>query len=269
MNTTRRREIRKEDDDAEENTITLHTYSSFGQVSFFCNMPQTSTVDLMNFARWSYIVMKNLLEVKDLSLQRKLLVSEFNLTIGNMETELATRMNCAAHDGHLDLVKRLIGFGADPNKTDYDGRTPLHISSIKSASEGLFTRAELLLEAGASVLSKDRWGNTSLHEAHTGGDRNMIKMLEVAKASQLPELSDNIHETQVFRFHPWDQKADRKEGVVLRVPQSIQELIKEASKHLEIPNGSCILSEQSGKIVYVETINNDEKLFLVSEEHNE
>jgi len=73
----------------------------------------------------------------------------------------------------------------------------------------------------------------------------------------------------VFRFHPWDQKADRKEGVVLRVPQSIQELIKEASKHLEIPNGSCILSEQSGKIVYVETINNDEKLFLVSEEHNE
>jgi len=42
-----------------------------------------------------------------------------------METELATRMNCAAHDGHLDLVKRLIGFGADPNKTDYDGRTPL------------------------------------------------------------------------------------------------------------------------------------------------
>jgi len=42
-----------------------------------------------------------------------------------MEIELATRLNCAAHDGHLDLVKRLIGFGADPNKTDYDGRTPL------------------------------------------------------------------------------------------------------------------------------------------------
>lgn len=47
-----------------------------------------------------------------------------------------------------------------------------------------------------SILPSGRWGNTSLHEAHTGGDRNMIKMLEVAKASQLPELSDNIHETQ-------------------------------------------------------------------------
>lgn len=74
----------------------------------------------------------------------------------------------------------------------------------------------------------------------------------------------------VFPFHPWDdQKADRKEGVVLTVPQSIEELIKEATKHLEIPNASCILSEQCGKIVYVGTINNDEKLFLVSEAQNE
>lgn len=64
-------------------------------------------------------------QVKDSNLQRKLLVSDFNLTIGNLETEMATRMNCAAHDGHLDLVKRLIGFGVDPNKSDYDGRTPL------------------------------------------------------------------------------------------------------------------------------------------------
>ncbi|KAG5041834.1 hypothetical protein AAZX31_05G232600 [Glycine max] len=387
-------EIRKEDDDTEENTITLHTYSSFGQVSFFCNKPQTSMVEAHEFCKVlrldkksfteilkiyfldGRIVLNNLLEVKDLSLQRKLLESDFNLTIGNMETELAIRMNFAAHDGHLDLVKRLIGFGADPNKTDYDGRTPLHISASKgyvdissylveqgvnincadkfgttplleaikngheevasilvnagaiftiddvgnflcmtvakkeldllkrvlgcgvnpnaknydqrtplhiAASEGLFTMAEVLLEAGASVLSKDRWGNTPLHEAHTGGDRNMIKMLEVAKASQLVELSNNIHETQatptdeipkkrciVFPFHPWDdQKADRKEGVVLTVPQSIEELIKEATKHLEIPNASCILSEQCGKIVYVGTINNDEKLFLVSEAQNE
>ncbi|RDX75537.1 Potassium channel SKOR, partial [Mucuna pruriens] len=389
-------EIRREDGDTEE-TITLHTYSPFGQVSFFCNMPQTSTVEAREFCKVlrldkksfteilkiyfldGRIVLNNLLEVRDSSLQRKLLVSDFNLTIGNLETELATRMNCAAHDGHLDLVKRLISFGADPNKTDYDGRTPLHISASKgyvdissflveqrvninstdkfgttplleaikngheevasilinagailtiddvgnflcmtvakkelnllkrvlacginpnaknydqrtplhiAASEGLCTMAELLLEAGASVLSKDRWGNTPIHEAHTGGNRHMIKMLEVAKVSQLAELSNSIHETQatsmlqstdgiprkrciVFPFHPWDHKEDREEGVVLWVPQSIEELIKEAMKYLEIPKGSCILSEQGGKIVYVDMINNDEKLFLVSEAQNE
>lgn len=385
-------EIRREDGDTED-TITLHTYSTFGQVSFFCNMTQTSTVEAREFCKVlrldkksfteivkiyfldARIVLNNLLEVKDSNLQRKLLVSDFNLTIGNLEIEMATRMNCAAHDGHLDVVKRLIGFGADPNKSDYDGRTPLHISASKgyvdissflaeqgvninstdklgttplleaikngheevasvlvnagailtiddvgnflcttvakkeldllkrilacginpnaknydqrtplhiAASEGLFTMAELLLEAGASVLSKDRWGNTPLHEAHTGGNRNMIKMLEAAKASQLVELSNNIHETQatpmlqstdeiprrrcvVFPFHAWDHKEDRKEGVVLWVPQSVEELINEAMKHLEIPNGSYILSEQGGKILYVDMINNNEKLFLVNE----
>ncbi|XP_020206518.1 potassium channel GORK isoform X2 [Cajanus cajan] len=212
-------------------------------------------------------------EVKNLSVQCKLLVSDFNMTIGNLEIGLATRMKCAAHDGHLDVVKRLIGFGVDPNKPDYDGRTPLHVSASKgyvdissflveqgvninstdkfgatplleaikygheelasllvnsgailtiddvgnflcmtvakkdldllkrvlscginpnaknydhrtplhiAASQGLITMAELLLQAGASVLSKDTWGNTPLLEAHTGGNRNMIKMLELS-----------------------------------------------------------------------------------------
>ncbi|XP_027339894.1 potassium channel SKOR-like [Abrus precatorius] len=384
-------EIRREDGDTEEK-IRLHIYSFFGEVSFFCNMPQTSMVEAHEFCKVlrldkksfteilkiyfldGRIILNNLLEVKDSSLQHKLLESDFNLTIGNLETELATRMNCAASDGHLDLVKRLIGSGADPNKTDYDGRTPLHISASKgyvdisgflleqgvninstdkfgttplleaikngheevasvlvnagailtiddvgnflctivakkeldllkrvmacginpnaknydqrtplhiAASEGLLTMAELLLDAGASVLSKDRWGNTPLHEAHTGGNRNMIKRLEVAKVSQLVELSNSIHETQatpmlqstdeiskkrciVFPFHPWVHKEDRKEGVVLWVPQSIEELIKEAMKHLEISNGSYILSEDGGKILYVDMIYNDEKLFLVS-----
>ncbi|KAK7320201.1 hypothetical protein RJT34_04937 [Clitoria ternatea] len=384
-------EMRGEDGGTEE-TITLHKYSSFGEISFFCNMPQTSLIEAREFCKVlrldkksfaeilkiyfldGRIILNNILQVKDSSLQRKLLESNFNLTIGNLETELATRMNCAAYDGHLDLLKRLIGSGADPNKTDYDGRTPLHISASKgyvdishflveqgvninsadkfgitplleaikngheevasvlinagailtiddlgnflcmavakqeldllkrvlacginpnaknydqrtplhvAASEGLFTIADLLLKAGASVLSKDRWGNTPLHEAHIGGNRNMIKMLEVAKASQLAELSileysgatkpmlpsrDGIPKKRctVFPFHPWDQKADRREGVVLWVPQSIEELIKDAKKHLEISNGSCILSEQGGKILYVDMINSDEKLFLVN-----
>lgn len=69
----------------------------------------------------------------------------------------------------------------------------------------------------------------------------------------------------IFPFHPWDDKEDRREGVVLWVPQSIDELIKVAMKHLKISNGSCILSQDGGQILYVDMISNDEKLFLVSE----
>nr|KYP52658.1 Potassium channel GORK [Cajanus cajan] len=110
----------------------------------------------------------------------------------------------------LDLLKRFLACGINPNAKNYDQRTPLHIA----ASQGLITMAELLLEAGASVLSKDRWGNTPLLEAHTGGNRNMIKMLEVAKVSQLAELSSSIHETQgMVKFLSTEYDLRRSLGV--------------------------------------------------------
>src|SRR2546426_12544443 len=54
--------------------------------------------------------------------------------------------------GDYDLLKRALSHGIDPNSRDYDHRTPLHIAS----SEGLYLMAKLLVDAGASVFSKDR-----------------------------------------------------------------------------------------------------------------
>lgn len=53
----------------------------------------------------------------------------------------------------LDLLQRVLGYGINPNAKNYDHRTPLHVA----ASEGLYFAAKLLLEAGASVLSRDRY----------------------------------------------------------------------------------------------------------------
>ncbi|KAF7813477.1 potassium channel SKOR-like [Senna tora] len=382
-------EIRTEDGDKEEITNHLQNYCSFGEVSFLCNIPQPSMIRAREFCKVlrldkhsftealkiyfadGQVILNNLLEGKDSSLKLKLLESDFSLTLEKQKTEMAMRMNCAAYDGDLHLLRRLIGSGADPNKTDYDGRSPLHISASKgyvdiayfligqgvminfsdkfgntplleaikngheevasllvdagatlsidhagnflcmtvakkelellkrvlayginpnarnydqrtplhiAASEGLFKMAELLVEAGASVLSKDRWGNTPLDEAHMGGNKNMIRMLEVAKISQLGELSHNTQEIRdeipkkkctVFPFHPWDHKADRREGVVLWVPKSMEELVKAAKEHLKSSSGSCILSEHGGKVLDADMISNDDKLFLVSEAQNE
>lgn len=55
--------------------------------------------------------------------------------------------------GDLDFLRRILSHGVDPNSKDYDHRTPLHVA----AAEGLFLMAKLLLEAGASVFSKDRY----------------------------------------------------------------------------------------------------------------
>lgn len=54
--------------------------------------------------------------------------------------------------GDIDYLKRLISNGVDPNSKDFDLRTPLHVA----ASHGSYITVKFLVEAGASVLSKDR-----------------------------------------------------------------------------------------------------------------
>lgn len=79
-----------------------------------------------------------------------LLVKEgASLKIDNAGSFLCT----AVSRGDSDFLKRILANDIDPNSKDYDHRTPLHIA----ASEGLYLMAKLLLEAGASVFSKDRY----------------------------------------------------------------------------------------------------------------
>lgn len=45
--------------------------------------------------------------------------------IGKQESELALKVNNAAYHGDLYQIKNLLNAGADMNKTDYNGRSPL------------------------------------------------------------------------------------------------------------------------------------------------
>ncbi|KAI9174634.1 hypothetical protein LWI28_020378 [Acer negundo] len=373
-------EVGTGEDDEEKFLTHLHTYSSFGEVSFLCNTPQPYTIrvrelcKLLRLDRQTFleiigiyffdgrIILNNLLEGKDSNLQSKIEDSDITLYIEKPESELATRLNCAANDGDFYRLKRLVGVGADPKKTDYDGRSPLHIAASKgyediihfliekgvdvnisdklgntplleaikngndrvasalakagasltiddaggflcttvarreldllkrvlanginpnsknydhrtplhvAASEGLYAMAKLLIEAGAYVFSKDRWGNTPLDDACIGGNKNMIKLLEVARTSQMscPKLDKmQRRKCTVFPYHPWDPKEERRQGVVLWVPQVLEELINEAKEQLKHLAGSCILlSENGGKIIDINMISDDQMLFLVTE----
>ncbi len=60
------------------------------------------------------------------------------------------------------LLKALIAKGADPNKTDCQGRTPLHYAVDRKANR---ESLELLIEAGADVNKADNEGKTPLHYA--------------------------------------------------------------------------------------------------------
>ncbi|GER27272.1 potassium channel SKOR family protein [Striga asiatica] len=173
--------------------------------------------------------------------------------------------------GDSDFLRRLLTNGVDPNSRDYDRRTPLHIA----ASQGLYLMAKLLIEAGASVFIKDRWGNTPVDEGRICGNKNMIQLLEDAKVAQLSTFPDSPQEVKdkshtkkctVFPFHPWHPKEGRrKHGVVMWVPRTIEELIQQASRQLEFPDGSIILSEDGGKILEADMIMDGQKLYMINE----
>ncbi|KAL5129208.1 Potassium channel SKOR [Glycine soja] len=377
-------EVGTAEDGTEETVSLLQPNSSFGEISILCNIPQPYTVRVCELSRLLRLdkqsftnildiyfydgrkVLNNLLEGKE-SFRDKQLESDITFHIGKQEAELALKVNNAAFNGDLYQLKGLIRAGADPNKTDYDGRSPLHLAASRgyeditlfliqervdvnikdnfgntplleavknghdrvasllvregasmkienagsflctavargdsdylkrllsngmdpnlkdydyrsplhiAAAEGLYFMAKLLLEGGASVFTKDRWGNTPLGEARMCGNKNLIKLLEDAKSAQLSEFpsqeyTDKMHPKKctVFPYHPWDPKDNRRHGIVLWIPHSIQELIKSAAEQIEFSGDACILSEDAGKVTDVDMIKDGQKLYLVHETH--
>lgn len=54
--------------------------------------------------------------------------------------------------GDIELLKRLLANGINPNAKNYDMRTPLHVAS----SQNCYAAVKSLLDAGASILPRDR-----------------------------------------------------------------------------------------------------------------
>ncbi|CAN6466761.1 unnamed protein product [Victoria cruziana] len=179
----------------------------------------------------------------------------------------------AVAKGNSDFIKRLLSYGLDPNAKDYDYRTPLHVA----AAQGQNLLVKILLEAGADVLLKDRWGNTPIDEAHRSGSKQIIKLLEAAKSSQLSQLPNRFKEVPdkqwrkkctVLPFHPWAPKEKRREGIVMWIPDTLDELIETASEKLNC-SASRLLSEDGGKILELDMISDNQRLYLVNDGANE
>ena len=73
----------------------------------------------------------------------------------------------------VDIVRRLLEHGADPNICNGDHSTPLH----QASSLGLLAVARLLLSYGAKVDEKDKDGRTPFQLAASKGPNEMVKLL--------------------------------------------------------------------------------------------
>ena len=85
----------------------------------------------------------------------------YQLNLNGVFVNNWTVLHRTARDGDLDISEYLIEHGADVNAKDKWGWTPLH----ETAYYGYPEICELLIEHGADVNFKDEGGNTPLHYA--------------------------------------------------------------------------------------------------------
>jgi hypothetical protein len=84
----------------------------------------------------------------------------------------------AAREGDLARLRSLLDSGADPNRRDGNGNSPL----VEAVAAGHAAAARLLLAAGASPNFTSSGGRTPLIEAAIGGRIEIARMLIAAGA---------------------------------------------------------------------------------------
>ncbi|KAL6406885.1 ankyrin repeat domain-containing protein 52 [Ilyonectria robusta] len=84
-----------------------------------------------------------------------------------------TSLHWACRNGHRDVVKLLITYGATVDAHDSDGRTPLN----RAVRIGDLEIVQMLLQAGASPVSRDSSGLSLTHFASAGGLTEVLSLL--------------------------------------------------------------------------------------------
>ncbi|XP_044461224.1 integrin-linked protein kinase 1-like [Mangifera indica] len=151
------------------------------------------------------------------------------------------RLMYLANERDLEGINELLDSGIDVNFRDIDDRTALHVA----ACQGFVEVVELLLQRGADVDPKDRWGSTPLADAIYYKNHDVIKLLEkhgakplmapmhVNHAREVPEYEIDAHELDftnsvditkgTFRMASW-------RGIQVAVKKLAEEVISNEDK---------------------------------------
>ncbi|XP_028800083.1 potassium channel AKT1 [Neltuma alba] len=170
-----------------------------GEIGVLCYRPQLFTVrtkrlsQLLRLNRATFlnivqanvgdgnIIINNLLEhlkeQEDPMMKSVLVETENMLARGRMDLPLS--LCFAALRGDDLMLHQLLKRGLDPNESDNNGRTALHIAACKGSENC----AVLLLDYGADLNVRDCEGNVPLWEAILGHHQSMVKLLAENGAS--------------------------------------------------------------------------------------
>jgi glutaminase len=79
----------------------------------------------------------------------------------------------AANNGDLNEIKRLHSNNISLNGEDYDGRTAMHLAATAGQDHVL----NYLIQEGAEINKQDRWGNTPIIDAQRMGHTSAVALL--------------------------------------------------------------------------------------------
>ncbi|KAH7425341.1 hypothetical protein KP509_11G050100 [Ceratopteris richardii] len=121
------------------------------------------------------IVMDNLYQhLKDSKISSLVMINtEIDSLVAEVQTGMSLCLCFVASRGHSNLIEEFLRRGRDPNKTDYSGRTPLHIA----AANGFLECVEVLLHNGADPNIEDDDGIVPLWEAIHARHEYVAKVL--------------------------------------------------------------------------------------------
>jgi ankyrin repeat protein len=147
-------------------------------------------------------------------------------------------------DGDVDeVVDWLSQEGADPNKRDYTGRTPLHLAVISSTAEVVRT----LVAHGARLTARLADGMTALHLAAESGDAEMVKILmEKSEENENEEMEKQDRRRQAQQGSSKEQAGEKDEQTDSEDEESDGELIDGEETEADV------LSMATGSFVKVE-----------------
>ena len=110
----------------------------------------------------------------DLDTARLILKSGADVNLGSRC--LGTALLRAADCNHVDVVRLLLEFGAEVDRRDGSGRTPL-IAACREGEEGHDEVVRVLLDAGADVDASEETGRRALYYACCEGHTSTARLL--------------------------------------------------------------------------------------------
>ena len=101
-------------------------------------------------------------------------------TLNMSESLAASILDQAVFDGDIVLLRRLLEAKIYVNAADYDKRAAVHIA----AAEGNLAALKTMVEFGADLSLRDRWGNTVEDEAKRAKAGKLLDYLKYVKQQQ-------------------------------------------------------------------------------------